>query len=75
VSEPKELDIVIADEVAAEMADDPEMAKAMRELFAAFHQAHHAVATGQYASFDDAMEAITGSRPEPVFLDDEDDEP
>ena len=73
MSEPKELEIVIADAVAAEMADDPEMAEAMRDLFAAFHQANHAVATGQYASFEDAMEAITGSRPEPVFMDDEDD--
>lgn len=71
MSEPKELDIHVLPEVAEQMADDPELAEALKETFAVFHQAHHAVETGQYKTFDDAMEAITGSRPELVEFDEE----
>ena len=67
----KELEIVILPEAANEIAADPELANAMKDMFAAFHQANAAVQSGQYASFEDAMEAITGSRPEPVDLDEE----
>ena len=73
-TKPKDLEIIMSDEVAAQMADDPEMAAALREISAAFRQAHHAVQSGQHGTFEDAMEAITGNRPEPVFLDDEEDE-
>lgn len=75
MSEPKDLDIVILPDVQAAIDADPELAKAMRELSAAFHQAWHAVETGQHATFDDAMEAITGLRPARVTLDDGDAEP
>lgn len=58
----KELLIEVDPHVQAQMDKDPELARAMKDLFACFHQAAHAVRTGQYESFDEAMEAITGSR-------------
>lgn len=67
-----EYEVVIAPEVLEQMAQDPEMAAAIREICAAFRQSAHAVKTGQHNSFEDAMEAITGNRPEPVFDDEED---
>lgn len=70
--EKKELTIEVTDEVAAKMAADPEMEAVLKNLFAAFHQAHHAVQTGQYKSMEDAMEAITGCRPVPLDEDDPD---
>lgn len=54
------------------LAAHPELAKAMREMAANMRQAHHAWKSGQYASFDDAMEAITGERPESLDLDEDD---
>lgn len=72
--EPKELEIVFSDQVLEAMTNDPEMAALIKDFSAAYRQADHAVKTGQHKSFEDAMEAITGHRPEPVFLDD-DEEP
>jgi len=69
----KERDIIISDQVAEQMAGDPELADEIRGILAAFRQAEHAVATGQHKSFEDALEAITGNRPEPVEFDDPDD--
>ena len=43
-------------------------------MFANFHQAADAVQRGQYKSFDDAMEGITGERPKKVDMDDMDSE-
>lgn len=68
----KELEIVILSQVQQEMDADPELAKAMREFFANVRQANEAVIAGRYSSFDDAMEAITGRRPELIEWDDED---
>jgi hypothetical protein len=69
-----EFTVIMTDEVRAQVEADPEMAKAMRELTACFHQAHAAVEAGQYGSMEDAMEAITGNRPEPVNLEDDEDD-
>lgn len=51
--------------------EDPQAAQDARELFAAMRQAHTSWQAGQYDSFEDALEAITGTRPIPVDLDDE----
>lgn len=59
-------EIKLSEQVKQQMADNPELAEAMREIFANMHQAMHGVQSGQYQSFDDAMEAITGQRPKPA---------
>lgn len=69
MAEKKELQIKMSDQVRGKMADDPEAQKAMREFIAVLHQAHDAVQRGQYKTMDDAVEAITGNRPEPVDSD------
>lgn len=66
----KELTIELSDEVRDKMNSDPELATVMKELFANFHQAFEGVQSGQYKSMEDAMEAITGNRPEPIGPDD-----
>lgn len=63
----KELEIVIMPDVQAEMDSDPELAEAMRDMFATFRQAEADVKSGKYDTFEDAMEAITGSRPELII--------
>lgn len=47
-------------------ASDPEAAPAFRELFANMRQALQGVSSGQYLSFEEGMEALTGNRPERV---------
>lgn len=60
-------------EQLAEMeAKDPEAAKAAREMLANIRQAHTAWLAGQYPSFEDAVEAITGQRPERIPEEDSD---
>lgn len=66
--------LIYSEQAKAQIAADPELAEAMREMAALMRQAHHAWQTGQYASFADALEAITGCRPEPVDPDGIDDE-
>lgn len=51
------------EEIAKLVAENPGLGASMSELFANFHQAMEAVSSGQYATFDDAMEAIRGERP------------
>jgi hypothetical protein len=65
-----DLKIKLSDEVKEQMEKDPELKKVLGELFANFHQAADAVKRGQYASFDDAMEGITGERPKKVDIED-----
>ena len=67
-----ELKIEISDQVQEQMDKDPKLKKVLGELFANFHQAAAGVQNGQYKSFDDAMEAITGERPKKVDLEEED---
>jgi len=53
--------------------DDPEGAREIDEALTTMREAAQAWRNGQFASFEDAMEALTGQRPQPVF-DEEDDE-
>ena len=66
----KELEIELSDQVKKAMAKDPKLAEYMRNFIATLHQARHGVDTGQYDSMDDAMEALTGSRPEKIDIND-----
>lgn len=60
-------EIVISPEVQEQIdriiAENPRAANLFRELYANMHQAMEGVKSGQYKSFPDAMEAITGNRP------------
>lgn len=69
-----DLDVHMSDQVRDKMAADPEAAEAIRDFVAILRQASHGVKTGQYKTMDDAIEALTGSRPEAVDLDAEDDD-
>ena len=62
----KELEVVLSDKVKAQIIADPKMAETIRNLSAIFRQAGLGIKTGQYKSMDDAIEALTGNRPEPV---------
>ena len=64
--------IVLSENAKRQLAADPELAAACRELFANMRQAHLAVREGRYATFDDAMEAITGERPTPLVPSEDD---
>ena len=68
----KELKVELSTAVKAQVEDDPELAEAIRHLSACFRQASYAVATGQHKTFEDALEAITGSRPEKIEEDEDD---
>ena len=61
-----ELKITISKQVKEQMKKHPELKEVLGEMFANFHQAADGVKRGQYKSFDDAMEAITGQRPKKV---------
>lgn len=54
----KQLDAIIA--------EDPKAKAGFAELFACIRQAQQAWAEGRYPSFEDALEAITGNRPERI---------
>lgn len=54
---------------------DPKAAQALREALANMRQAVEGVNTGQYASVEDGIEAITGQRPTPVDIDDDENDP
>lgn len=64
---PDDLNVIIAPEAQAQIdaltAKDPGLADSIRETLANMHQAAQAVQDGRYATFEDAMEAISGSRP------------
>ena len=59
-----------AEQIAAMTEKDPALREALTEMLANMRQAHHAVKTGRYRTFDDAIEAITGKRPEKIKLSD-----
>ena len=65
-----DLKIKLSDQVKDQVEKHPELKEILGELFANFHQAADGVKRGQYKSFDDAMEFITGQRPKKVDLDD-----
>lgn len=62
-AEQKDLKIEILPDVQAKIDSDPKLASFMKNFQAILHQAHHAVATGQYKTMEDAIEAMTGHRP------------
>jgi hypothetical protein len=49
-------------------AAPPDIKAKMKELLANFHQAIEAVKRGEHETFEDAMQAITGHRPEKLDL-------
>jgi len=67
----EDLEIVVMPQVLEAIAGDPELAEMLREFLANAHQAHEAVRSGRYETFQDAIEAITGF--ELKVLEDEDD--
>ncbi|RPH76011.1 hypothetical protein EHM76_00220 [bacterium] len=66
MSKADEFKIEMTPEVAEKLAQNPELAEAMRMFSAGFRQALHAVETGQHKTIDDALEAILGCRPEKI---------
>ncbi len=72
--EDKEMKIELSNQVKEAMAGDPALSAALTELFANMRQAQHAIDEGRYATFDDAMAAITGNRPELIATDDLEDD-
>ena len=54
----EELKIEFAPEALAQMAADPELAAAMKDMQARFRQAQQDFHDGKYASFEEAMEAM-----------------
>lgn len=65
----KEFQVIISDQVKADAEKNPELAKALKEFAAMARQAMHGVETGKYESFDEAMEVLTGHRPNEVDVD------
>jgi hypothetical protein len=62
----EDLKVEFTDLVKGQIAADPKLAEAMKEFLALMHQAHDAVRRGQHKSIDDALEALTGSRPQKI---------
>lgn len=69
-----EFEVVYSDLVKQQMESDPDLAAAIREFSAMARQVAHGIETGQYESFDEGMEALTGNKPKPIDLDDIEDE-
>lgn len=65
-----EFEIEWSDEVKAQADKDPKIAKYLREFGAIMRQAMAGVKSGQYKTLDDGIEALTGTRPQEVDLDD-----
>lgn len=65
----KDLEVVLSDQVKQQMAADPELATAMKSFLEVVHTANEGLQSGKYDSFEDAIFALTGERPEPVDLD------
>lgn len=59
-------EVVIPDHIKEDMAKDPELAKALMGFIVSAKNAMQAVEDGRYKSFEDAIEDMTGSRPERV---------
>lgn len=68
-AKPKELQVIHGEQVKEAAAKDPELAEALRDMGAVLLQAMEGFASGKYDSFEDAMEAITGERPERIVDD------
>lgn len=68
---PNDAVIVHSPETIAEMEADEAFADEMKSVSSALRQAVHALQTGKYETFEDAMEAICGFRPVMVECNDE----
>ena len=62
----KDIDVVFSDKVKEQIAADPVLAEFVRSFSASLRQAHDGVKRGQYKTLDDAVEAITGNRPQKI---------
>jgi hypothetical protein len=71
MTEKKEPTVEWSDQVREAAERDPKIADLLRDFGAKARQAMQMVEAGQYKSFDDAMEALTGERPQKIELDDE----
>lgn len=60
-----------SDSVKKKVDEDPKLAEYLREFGAVVRQAMAGVDSGQYKSFDEAMEKITGHKPERIEDDSE----
>lgn len=58
--------IEVSDQVKDAMASDPKLAEALKALMSSMRNAAEAVKAGRYKSFDDAMEDMTGHRPQMI---------
>ena len=68
--------VILSDQVMEQLAEwdktDPKKAEAVRSMLANMRQAHAAWLAGQYDSFPEAVEAITGQRPTRIDTEDDD---
>lgn len=62
-------DVILSDQVQESIEGDPGLAEALKRFSADARQAMEWVSSGRYKTFEDAMEALTGSRPKPLNLD------
>lgn len=70
---PKEPTVVYSADVKKKLKNaPPKVQEAMRNLASCMRQAMQGVNEGKYKSFADAMEILTGSRPKPLEIDDDD---
>lgn len=61
-----DLNIQYSPQVKARMEADAEMAEFVRDFNAKLRQAFYGVQIGQYRSMDEALERLTGSRPQKI---------
>ena len=71
--EPKDEEFKVewSDQVQKAVEKDPKLADFLRGFGAKARQAMAGVKSGQYKSFDDGMEKLTGQRPEKIDPDEE----
>lgn len=63
MTEDDDIRVELSDSVKAQMEADPEKAKALRSFMEVLVAAQNGVREGRYKTFDEAMFALTGSRP------------
>lgn len=73
MTDDKEWEVEWSDEVKEAAAKDPKMAEFLREMGATVRQAMAGVKSGQYATFEDGMFALTGQRTTPTNPEGDDD--
>lgn len=66
----QELKVELSEYVLQQIDDDPELAEALMEFSNMMKKAFTLFQAGEYASMEDAVEALTGSRPTAASADD-----